>query len=239
MYKIHFFLFHIETIIKRNPSTSYSKANDTPNYYTMSPSYQTVPLVTPPKVEPSSTSVPMMKKVAVAAMVGTAFLAGSYVPRTTHIRSNQVFGSLSNKNNALVAGKLTAAGDCPSGQVLWAVKNLVPDNSLNSDHPGQPFKGNPLNICGQICMTKFMIGLITAAPKDIQDGASAASCGDLGYPVYDQEFARIEFFPGTEGLLIPIFKLEPGNCVACLDGELCCDGSSGGFSFECCPRGSF
>ena len=45
----------------------------------MFPSYQTVPLATPPKApkeEPSSTPVPMMKKVAVAAMVGTAFVLG-------------------------------------------------------------------------------------------------------------------------------------------------------------------
>jgi len=43
----------------------------------MPPSYQTIPLVTPPKDEPSSTSVPMMKKVAVAAMVGMALVGGN------------------------------------------------------------------------------------------------------------------------------------------------------------------
>ena len=42
----------------------------------MFPSYQTVPLVNAPKEEPSSTPVPMMKKAAVAAMVGTAFVLG-------------------------------------------------------------------------------------------------------------------------------------------------------------------
>ena len=40
----------------------------------MSPSYETVPLATPSKDEPSSTPVPMLKKVAVAALVGTAAL---------------------------------------------------------------------------------------------------------------------------------------------------------------------
>ena len=42
----------------------------------MSPSYQTIPPANAPKDEPSSTLVPMMKKVAVAAMVGTALVVG-------------------------------------------------------------------------------------------------------------------------------------------------------------------
>ena len=67
-----------ETII-RNKTKSfnipYPTANNTPNY-TMFPSYQTVPLANAPKEEPSSIPVPRMKKVAVAAMVGTAFVLG-------------------------------------------------------------------------------------------------------------------------------------------------------------------
>ena len=42
----------------------------------MFPSYQTDPLAIVPKEEPSSIPVPMMKKIAVAAMVGTAFVLG-------------------------------------------------------------------------------------------------------------------------------------------------------------------
>ena len=67
-----------ETII-RNKTKSfnipYPTANNTPNY-TMFPSYQTVPLANASKEESSSPPVPRMKKVAVAAMVGTAFVLG-------------------------------------------------------------------------------------------------------------------------------------------------------------------
>eukprot|EP00751_Fragilariopsis_kerguelensis_P018116 CAMPEP_0170843686 /NCGR_PEP_ID=MMETSP0734-20130129/6407_1 /TAXON_ID=186038 /ORGANISM="Fragilariopsis kerguelensis, Strain L26-C5" /LENGTH=126 /DNA_ID=CAMNT_0011211905 /DNA_START=206 /DNA_END=583 /DNA_ORIENTATION=- len=42
----------------------------------MSPSYETVPLATPSKDEPSSTPVPMLKKIAVAAVVGAALVVG-------------------------------------------------------------------------------------------------------------------------------------------------------------------
>ena len=47
----------------------------------MSPSYQTIPAANAPKAnapkdEHSSTPVPMMKKVVIAAMVGTALVAG-------------------------------------------------------------------------------------------------------------------------------------------------------------------
>ena len=53
----------------------------------MSPSYQTVPPANAPKEEPSSTPVPMMKKVAVVAMVGTALVVGySYGASTNPAR---------------------------------------------------------------------------------------------------------------------------------------------------------
>ena len=42
----------------------------------MSLSYQTIPPANAPKEERSSTPVPMMKKVGIAAMVGTALVAG-------------------------------------------------------------------------------------------------------------------------------------------------------------------
>ena len=42
----------------------------------MVPSYQTIPPANAPKDERSSTPVPMMKKVVIAAMVGTALVAG-------------------------------------------------------------------------------------------------------------------------------------------------------------------
>jgi len=58
---------------------------------TMSPSYQTVPPATnapkanAPKEERSSTPVPMMKKVGIVAMVGTALVVGySYGASTNH-----------------------------------------------------------------------------------------------------------------------------------------------------------
>ena len=54
----------------------------------MSPSYQTIPPATS-KDEPSSTPVPMMKKVAVVAMVGTALVVGySYGASTNPARIN-------------------------------------------------------------------------------------------------------------------------------------------------------
>mmetsp|Transcript_11981 Transcript_11981/g.13701 ORF Transcript_11981/g.13701 Transcript_11981/m.13701 type:complete len:224 (-) Transcript_11981:63-734(-) len=73
--KFTFSFFHIET---RNKSTAYPTANDKPNYYTMSRSYQTIPPANAPKDEPSSTPVPMMKKIVIAAMVGTAVLVVGY-----------------------------------------------------------------------------------------------------------------------------------------------------------------
>ena len=44
----------------------------------MSPSYQTIPPANAMKEEPSSTPVPMMKKIGIAAMVGTALLVVGY-----------------------------------------------------------------------------------------------------------------------------------------------------------------
>ena len=52
----------------------------------MFPSYQTVPLANAPKEERSSTPVPWMKKIAIAAMVGMALVVVgySYGASTTH-----------------------------------------------------------------------------------------------------------------------------------------------------------
>ena len=51
----------------------------------MSPSYQTIPPANVPKDEPSSTLVPMMKKIAIVAMVGTALVVGySYYGSSTN-----------------------------------------------------------------------------------------------------------------------------------------------------------
>ena len=52
----------------------------------MFPSYKTVPLANTPKAERSSTPVPRMKKIAVAAMVGMALVVVgySYGASTTH-----------------------------------------------------------------------------------------------------------------------------------------------------------
>mmetsp|Transcript_57869 Transcript_57869/g.62526 ORF Transcript_57869/g.62526 Transcript_57869/m.62526 type:complete len:154 (-) Transcript_57869:100-561(-) len=49
----------------------------------MSPSYQTVPLATPSKDEPSSTPVPMLKKVAVAAVVCAFLVVGNGYSHTS------------------------------------------------------------------------------------------------------------------------------------------------------------
>mmetsp|Transcript_14126 Transcript_14126/g.16055 ORF Transcript_14126/g.16055 Transcript_14126/m.16055 type:complete len:154 (+) Transcript_14126:130-591(+) len=49
----------------------------------MSPSYQTVPLATPSKDEPSSTPVPMLKKIAVAAVVGAILVVGNGYSHTS------------------------------------------------------------------------------------------------------------------------------------------------------------
>ena len=199
--KFTFSFFHIDTVlIKRNPSTSYSKANDTPNYYTMSPSYQTVPLAAPPKVEPSSTSVSMMKKVAVAAMVGTAFLAGNSYAR----------GSNAAPLSSVTGGPPdSVTGNCPGDQTLFAVQNIKPDDALNANHPGEPFQGDPKVICGQVCLTPFEASTLSLAPHDIQINAFAATtCFALGYPVFNNEFSRILFLPGTAPFLIPIYKKE-------------------------------
>ena len=109
--KILFFLFSSS---ERNQSFNsiYPKTNDKPNY-TMSPSYQTIiPPANAPKEERSSTPVPMMKKVGIAAMVGTALVAGySYgastnpavidIATTTTAAANLVHGSVRNGDAGL------------------------------------------------------------------------------------------------------------------------------------------
>ena len=51
----------------------------------MSPSYQTIPPANAPKDDPSSTLVPMMKKIGIVAMVGTALVVGySYYGSSTN-----------------------------------------------------------------------------------------------------------------------------------------------------------
>jgi len=59
----------------------------------MSPSYQTIPPANAPKDEPSSTPVPMMKQVVIAAMVGTAMID---IATTTTTTANLVRGGVSN-----------------------------------------------------------------------------------------------------------------------------------------------
>ena len=148
----------------------------------MSPSYQTVPLVTPPKVEPSSTSVPMMKKVAVAAMVGTAFLAGSYVPRTTHIRSPT--GSLSAMGDMSFLDSTPGNTDCLKGEAVASCKPGDEFWSVVGFPDGAGCIGDPraTMICGQICVNSKAIPFLNWVQKYAPEPKPVpGNCASHGY----------------------------------------------------------
>jgi len=143
--------------VLQNNSTLYSKENDKPNY-TMPPSYQTVPLVTPPKDEPSSTSVPMMKKVAVAAMVGMALVGGNAYGSSNNPAMNVngfTTGSLSSTGGMstlrVSSHPFCGVGDaptkCPPGQEVWSISGGFYDMFHCASDTFST------EICAQVCIT--------------------------------------------------------------------------------------
>ena len=88
----------------------------------MSPSYQTIPPANAPKDERSSTPVPMMKKVVIAAMVGTALVAGySYGASTNPAMIKSVTNSFAKMEKE----------DCYNGPCN---KNIIESACLSGTH---------------------------------------------------------------------------------------------------------
>ena len=120
----------------------------------MPPSYQTVPLAVPPKTlaippeEPAPTSVPTMKKLVAAAMVGTALVGGySYGSSTNPAMINNVNGFA-----AGVSYSTNPVGCAPGAQPDAKVYS-APDVVTANNPWFLPLKGDPATVCLEACFT--------------------------------------------------------------------------------------
>ena len=178
----------------------------------MPPSYQTVPLAVPPKTlaippeEPAPTSVPTMKKLVVAAMVGTALVGGySYGSSTNPAMINNVNGFAAGVSYS------TNPGDCAPGAQPDAKVYSAPD-VVPADHKGwfvRPLKGDPATICLEACLAPSEVADFRQSLQGDNIKMYRAKCETFGYTVYDNENTTVnlhEHTPGSSTYLIPIFK---------------------------------
>lgn len=164
----------------------------------MPPSYQTVPLAVPPKTlaippeEPAPTSVPTMKKLVVAAMVGTALVGGySYGSSTNPAMINNVNGFAAGVSYSTYP--FSSCEKAWPGQELYYLPDVVPATIPNLPS----LAGNPATICFEGCFysesqakTRFhdIDPTYVHPPK-------RGGCGHAGYTVYDYEKEPVIGFP--------------------------------------------
>ena len=179
----------------------------------MPPSYQTVPLAVPPKTlaippeEPAPTSVPTMKKLVVAAMVGTALVGGySYGSSTNPAMINNVNGFA-----AGVSYSTNPVGCAPGAQPDAKVYS-APDVVTANIPELQPLSRAPATICLEACFTPSEVSDFNKEFeewKEVGIKMQSGKCQEFGYSEYDNENTTVNLHdrtPGSPTYVIPIFK---------------------------------
>ena len=169
----------------------------------MPTSYQTVPLAVPPKTlaippeEPAPTSVPTMKKLVAAAMVGTALVGGySYGFSTNPAMINNV-------NNGFATGVSYSGTYCTASDrhesddaTLYSAPGVV-----LADHESWffgPLKGDPATVCLEVCLTPSeAVNLQQKVQREWPDNIKVhpAGCLTFGYTAYEYESTYVQLHP--------------------------------------------